>query len=153
MRSKNWGRRRGFLVQGVGKHQIAGYHRSSPPEHPGTSSTSHPHPDPSLGPSHALCPLLLTPTYPSANMAAFSFPSDLQVPVNKVLQRRPLLRSRLPTPYPAKSGTRLSLGSIGRPRRAPIPSYWALPSAFQVHWARESSLQVGAPQLLGRAPP
>ena len=105
--------------------------RSSSLEHPGPSSTSHPappapprppRPPPALGPSHALCAPLLTPTSPSGNEAAFSFPSDLQVPVNKVLQCCLLLRSHLHTPYTAKFRTRLSWVPAGVCKGSPDPA-------------------------------
>ena len=74
---------------------------TSPPSHPHSLPT--PAPLPSLGPSHALCPPLLPLTSPAGNTAS-GFPSDLQVPVNKVLQRRcHLFRSHLPTPTPQSS--------------------------------------------------
>lgn len=133
IRSKNWGRRRGFPETGRWReHQVAGTStsllrsiRAHPPPH-----TPAP---PSLGPSHALCPPLLTPTSPSGNTQQPPVPPplDLQVHVNKVLQQRWLLRSRLPIPLPCKVRPKVKPGFHRRALRAPRPFFWALSSASQ----------------------
>lgn len=117
--------------------------------HPGPSSTSHTLPSP--GPSHALCPPLLTLTSLAGNTTS-GFPSHLQVPVNKVVQRGWLLRSHLPNPHPAKFRPRLSQGAGGHQRRAPRPC-GAAPSAFQAQGAVESFRCIGTfPSARGWAP-
>ena len=66
-RSKNWGRRKGFLGLGRWRAPGGGHQRSSSLEHPGPFSTSHPAPTllwvpatPSARPSSLLLPLLGT---------------------------------------------------------------------------------------------
>lgn len=149
-RSKNWGRRRGFLELGRwrapgGRHQ----HLFSGASGPILHLTSRPHP--SLGPSHALYAPLLTPTSPSGKKAAFSFPSDLQVLVNRVLQRCLLLRNHLHTPYTAKFRARLRWVPAGICKGSPNPAT-GLAALFKSSelGSLPSRLEV---QLLGRSPP
>lgn len=146
-RSKNRGRRKGFRELASESPRWLG--PAAPPRRIPAPPPLHT-PTPALPwARHALGAPLLS-HFPSGN-AASGFPADLQVPVNKVLQRRRLVRSPRPAPAPQSS----SQGEAALRRRSPRPpsSRGAFPSAFPAHGAMRVFSPIGTPPQLGVALP